>query len=69
MELSDLASRLREEHQDKWIAYSSTDFEIYSYDNDLQKLVKKLEEIDAPKDKLILHRVLPFDKSFAPTTR
>ncbi len=63
-----LTDQLKEEHQDQWIAYSSADFTIYSYDQDLQKLLEKLSHMNAPKDKLILHHVLPFDKSFAPAS-
>lgn len=58
-----LASQLKDEHQEKWIAYSPEEVKIYAYADDLKVLLKKVKEIG--KLGLVVQRILRFDVRLA----
>jgi len=64
MQVVDLTKILKKEHEGKWIVYSPSSLEIFSFDEDPQKAIENAKNVRAT-DKSLL-RVLPFDQNLAP---
>ena len=62
----DLTKILKPEHQNKWVLYSPSKMEVVACDKDLEKTINKAKSSNI--NDLVLHKVLPFDAAFAPSS-